>query len=336
IKVSGIANNGLKWERSVQADLGFELGLWKDRVNITGDIYHKKTNDLLFVKKLPGSSGYNEVTGNFASLENRGVELSVDAVVLDNKVKWSVAGNVSVNRNKLLGLADNVSEYTVSNYQVLKIGEPLGLFKTYVFDGIYQQGETVMDGSGSRIGGVRVKDLNKDGIITADDQKIIGNASPSFTYGFATNLSYRNFDFSAFFSGVQGNKVYNLIRYTFENPLGSRNMFKALVNRWSETNPSNEYVSGYQGGRIPLTDRFMENGSFLRCKNITLGYRLPAIKGISSARVYVSANNLFTVTNYSGYDPEVNTFGNSNTQIGVDNLVYPTARSFLLGIQAGF
>ncbi|MVT07928.1 SusC/RagA family TonB-linked outer membrane protein [Chitinophaga tropicalis] len=336
IKVSGIANNGLKWERSVQADLGFELGLWKDRVNITGDIYHKKTNDLLFVKKLPGSSGYNEVTGNFASLENRGVELSVDAVVLDSKVKWSVAGNISVNRNKLLGLADNVNEYTVSNYQVLKIGEPLGLFKTYVFDGIYQQGETVMDGSGSRIGGVKVKDLNKDGIISADDQKIIGNATPSFTYGFATNLSYRNFDFSAFFSGIQGNKVYNLIRYTFENPLGSRNMFKALVNRWSETNPGNEYVSGYQGGRIPLTDRFMENGSFLRCKNITLGYRLPAIKGISSARIYVSANNLFTITNYTGYDPEVNTFGNSNTQIGVDNLVYPTARSFLLGIQAGF
>lgn len=336
ISLTGIANNDLKWERSIQADLGFELGLWKDRVNITADIYHKKTEDLLFVKKLPGSSGYNEVTGNFASLENRGVELSVDAVIVDRKVKWSFAGNISMNRNKLSGLAGGVNNYTVSNYQVLQVGQPLGLFKTYVFDGIYQKGETILEGSGSRTGGVKVKDLNSDGIISADDQKIIGHANPSFTYGFSTNLSYGKFDFSAFFSGIQGNKIYNLIRYTFENPLGSRNMYKALVNRWSESNPGNEYVSGYQGGRIPLTDRFMENGSFLRCKNITLGYRLPAIKGISSARIYVSANNLFTMTDYTGYDPEVNTFGNSNTQVGVDNLVYPTARSFLFGIQAGF
>lgn len=336
IRPTGIANEDLKWERSVQADFGFDLGLWKDRVNVTADIYHKKTDDLLFVKALPGSSGYSEVTGNFAGMENRGIELSMDAVILDQGVRWSVAGNISLNRNKLEMLDGGVTEYAVSNYQVMRVGEPLGLFKTYVFDGVYQKDEAILEGSGSRTGGIKVRDLNKDGVISAGDQQIVGDANPSFIYGFSTNLSYKQFDFSAFFSGIQGNEVYNLVRYSFENPLGSRNVYKALVNRWSAGNPSNEYVSGFQGGRLPLTDRFMEDGSFLRCKNITLGYRLPKIRNISSARVYVSANNLFTLTDYTGFDPEVNTFGNSNKQIGVDNLVYPTARSFLLGLQVAF
>jgi TonB-linked SusC/RagA family outer membrane protein len=335
ISPTGIPNPDLKWERSRQADLGIDLSLWNDRLNITADLYNKKTSDLLFVMALPNSSGYSSITGNFADLENKGVEVAVDAAILDGPLKWNVAGNITFNRNKLLHLNSNTSEYVVNNFSVLKVGQPLGLFKTYIFDGIYQTGEAIEPG-GSRTGGIRVKDLNKDGAITADDQKIIGNANPSFIYGFSTNLSYKRFDFSAFFSGSQGNKVYNLIRYTFENPLGSRNVYKGLVNRWSPTNPANEYVSGFQGGRLPLTDRFMEDGSYLRCKNITLGYTFPAMKWISSIRVYGSANNLFTVSNYSGFDPEVNSFGNSNTVLGVDNLVYPIARSFLLGLQVSF
>jgi TonB-dependent starch-binding outer membrane protein SusC len=335
ISPTGIPNPDLKWERSRQADLGIDLSLWNDRLNVTADLYNKKTNDLLFVMALPNSSGYSSITGNFANLENKGVEVAVDAAILDGPLKWNVAGNITFNRNKLLHLNSNTSEYVVNNFSVLKVGQPLGLFKTYLFDGIYQTGEAIEPG-GSRTGGIRVKDLNKDGAITADDQKIIGNANPSFIYGFSTNLSYKRFDCSAFFSGSQGNKVYNLIRYTFENPLGSRNVYKGLVDRWSPTNPANEYVSGFQGGRLPLTDRFMEDGSYLRCKNITLGYTFPAMKWISSIRVYGSANNLFTVSNYSGFDPEVNSFGNSNTVLGVDNLVYPIARSFLLGLQVSF
>ncbi|GAA0556485.1 SusC/RagA family TonB-linked outer membrane protein [Chitinophaga japonensis] len=335
ISPSGIPNPDLKWERSTQADLGIDAGFWNNRLNITADVYHKKTKDLLFVMALPTSSGYNTITGNFANLENKGLEVAADAAVLTGKLRWNVAGNITVNRNKVTHLTSSTNEYTVNNYTILKVGEPLGLFKTYVFDGIYQTGETILPG-GSRTGGVKVKDLNKDNAITADDQTIIGNANPSFTYGFSTNLSYGRFDFSAFFSGSQGNKVYNLIRYSFENPYGSRNVYKALVNRWSPTNPSNEYVSGFQGGRLPLTDRFLEDGSYLRCKNITLGYTLPAMKWISSVRVYGSVNNLFTITDYTGFDPEVNTFGNSNTLIGVDNLVYPIARSFLFGMQVSF
>ena len=333
---TGIPNPDLRWEKSTQTDVGLDIGLLQNRINIVADYYDKTTRDLLFVKNLPLSSGYTTVVGNFASIQNRGFEFAIDAKILTGALKWSVNANMTVNRNTLLALADTAREYVLNPYSVLRVGQPLGIFKTYVFQGIYQTGETVLPGSGSRIGGVKVADLNKDGKITGDDQIITGNANPSFIFGFSSNLSYKNFDLSFFVSGVQGNKIFNLSRYTFENALGGRNVVKGMVNRWSATNPNNEYASGYQGGRIPVSDRFVENGSYIRMKNITLGYRLPKISGLSSARIYVSANNLFTITSYSGYDPEVNSFGGSNTLIGIDNLVYPVARSLIAGLQIGF
>lgn len=335
ISPSGIPNIDLRWEKSTQANLGIDIGFFEDRLGITADIYNKKTKDLLFVKNLPLSSGYTSITGNFASIRNKGIELAANARLLTGQFKWNLNANFSVNRNELLSLEGGVNEYVLSPYSVLRVGQPLGIFKTYVFNGIYQTGETVLPGSGSRTGGVKVADLNKDGQITGDDQTITGNANPSFIFGFSSNFSYGNFDLSFFISGVQGNQVFNLSRYTFENGLGGRNVLEGLANRWSTTNPSNEYASGYQGGRLPVSDRFVEDGSYIRMKNITLGYRLPHIKHVTSARIYVSSNNLFTITNYSGYDPEVNSFGGSNTLIGVDNLVYPMARSFLVGLQVG-
>jgi len=336
ISPTGIANKDLKWERSTQKDIGLDIGLFNNRVTLVADYYQKKTDDLLFVKNLPLSSGYSSITGNFASVENKGFEFAVNARVLDGAFTWDVNGNISVNRNKLVGLTGSLQEYVVNPYVVLRVGQPLGIFKTYVFNGIYQTGETILPGSGSRTGGVKVADLNKDGQITADDQAITGNANPKFIFGFSTNLSYKGFDLSAFLSGVQGNKIYNLSRYTFENALGQRNVLEGLVNRWSPTNPNNEYASGFQGGRLPVSDRFVEDGSFVRLKNLTLGYTLPAFKGVNRIRIYVSGNNLATITKYSGFDPEVNSFGGSNTQVGVDNLVYPVARTFLAGIQVTF
>ncbi|WP_128544825.1 SusC/RagA family TonB-linked outer membrane protein [Larkinella soli] len=336
INPSGIPNPDLRWERSIQTNIGLDLGFLNNRLNLVIDLYKKKTNDLLFVKTLPLSSGYSTITGNFASLENRGLEVAANARILDGAVKWNVSGNATINRNKLLSLDGLTNEFPLNNYSVLRVGEPLGIFRTYVFDGIYQNGDQILPGSDSRVGGTKVKDINGDGQISAADQIITGNANPNLIFGFSTDLRYKNFDFSTFFSGVRGNDIYNLIRYTFENPLGQRNLYSGLANRWSATNPGNEYVSGFQGGRLPISNRFLEDGSFLRCKNLTLGYTLPKIKGLSNARIYVSANNLFTLTNYSGFDPEVNTYGNSNTLIGIDNLVYPTAKSFLGGLQVTF
>ncbi|MFD1141486.1 SusC/RagA family TonB-linked outer membrane protein [Larkinella insperata] len=334
INPSGIANPDLRWERSAQTNLGFDLSLFNNRVSLIADLYHKKTNDLLYVKALPLSSGYGTITGNFASLENKGLELAANARILDGPLKWDVSANATFNRNKVLGLDGGVtSERFVTTYTILKVGEPLGLFKTYVFDGINQTGETILPGYDGRLGGHKVKDITGDGQITANDQVVTGNPNPNFIYGFSSNLSYKGFDLSVFFSGSQGNDIYNASRLSFENPAGQRNLLKGVVNRWSPTNPNNEYASAFVSGRLPISDYVVEDGSYLRMKNLTLGYNLPRIKGIQGVRVYVSGNNLLTFTKYSGFDPEVNTFAGSNTVIGVDNLVYPQAKSFLGGIQ---
>lgn len=337
IEPTGIANPDLRWERSKQANLGVDISLLNNRISIIADVYHKKTDDLLYVKTLPLSSGYGAITGNFAALQNKGLELAVNARILDGKLKWDVSANATINRNKVLGLDGGITtERFMTTYTILKVGQPLGMFKTYVFDGVNQTGETILPGYDGRLGGHKVKDVTGDGQITAADQVIVGNPNPKFIYGFSTNLSYAGFDLAAFVSGSQGNDIYNASRLSFENPLGQRNLLAGVANRWSPTNPSNQYVSGFQGGRLPISNYVVENGSYLRCKNLTLGYTVPRFKGVQGIRLYVSANNLFTITKYSGYDPEVNTYAGSNTVIGVDNFVYPQSKSFLGGIQVTF
>ena len=337
INPTGIANPDLRWEKSQQANVGLDIGLFNNRVSVVVDAYQKKTKDLLYIKTLPLSSGYGSITGNFASLENKGIEFSTNARIIDSKLKWNVSANMTINRNKVLDLDGGVTnERFVTNYTVLKVGEPLGLFKNFVFEGINQTGQPILPGYDGRLGGHRVKDINGDNTITSNDQVITGNPNPDFIFGFSTSLFYRGFDFSAFLSGSQGNDIYNLSRLAFENPLGLRNQLKGVATRWTPNNPSNQYASAAQGGRLPLSDVFIEDGSYIRCRNVTLGYRFAPMKGVQNLRIYVSVNNLFTITDYSGFDPEVNTFAGSNTQIGIDNLVYPQARSILGGIQVTF
>jgi TonB-linked SusC/RagA family outer membrane protein len=337
INPSGIANPDLRWEKSTQADIGLDISLLNNRISVIIDAYQKTTKDLLYVKGLPLSSGYGTITGNFASLENKGLEFAVNARILEGPLKWSVSGNMTMNRNKVLDLdGGTTQERFITAYSVLKVGQPLGVFKTYVFDGINQTGEAILPGYDGRLGGLKVKDINGDGTISAADQVITGNPNPKFIYGFSTNLSFKGFDLNMFLSGSQGNDIYNASRLSFEMPLGQRNQLAGLASRWSATNPSTQYVSGFQAGRLPVTSQVVEDGSYLRCKNLTLGYTLPHIKGLQQIRVYVSTNNLFTITKYTGFDPEVNTYAGSNTAIGIDNLVYPQAKSFLGGLQVTF
>jgi TonB-dependent starch-binding outer membrane protein SusC len=337
IAPTGIANPDLRWEKSTQMNVGLDISLFNNRWSIVADYYHKRTNDLLFVKSLPISSGYGQITGNYASLENKGFEVATNAVLLDSDVRWSVSANLTANRNKVLDLdGGTTDERFITNYTILKVGEPLGLFKTYVFDGINQTGEAIIAGYDGRLGGHKVRDLNNDGAIDTDDQIITGDPNPDFIFGFSSNLNYKNFDLGVFLSGSYGNDIYNISRLSFENPLGQRNLLQGVTNRWTPDNPSNQYVSPFVAGRLPITDYAMEDGSFLRIRNINLGYTFHSIGKLNRIRLYVSANNLFTFTNYSGFDPEVNTYAGSNTQIGIDNLVYPQAKSILGGIQVSF
>ncbi len=333
---NGIANPDLRWEKSYQSNIGIDVSFLDDRFSLVADYYNRRTEDLLYLKNLPISSGYSSIIGNFAELENEGFEIAINANLVNKALKWDVSGNMSFNRNKVVGLDGDVNEQFVTPYSVVAVGLPLGVFKTFVFDGIHQTGDQILPGSGGRIGGHKVKDVNNDGLISNLDQVITGDPNPDFIFGFTSNFSYKAFDLNFFVAGSMGNDLYNISRYTFENPLGQRNVLGGLEDRWSPNNPSQEFVSGFQGGRLPISDRFLEDGSFVRLKNITLGYSLLDIKGISKLRFYVSANNLLTITDYTGFDPEVNTFGGSNVAIGVDNLVYPVAQSFIGGIQITF
>jgi outer membrane receptor protein involved in Fe transport len=225
----GIANPDLSWESSTQTDIGLDFGLWNNRIGVVVDYYNKITDKLLFDQALPLSSGYNTITKNFGKIENKGWEFAVNAKIFEGEFKWNVGANLTLNRNKIISIDGGLTKEkfaTGSTVAVLKEGSPVGLFKAYLFDGIYQTGETVMAGSGSRTGGTKVKDVNKDGQITGDDQVIVGDPNPDYIFGFTTNFSYKGFDLGAFFTGVQGNELYNLSRYSFENPLGQRNVFQ--------------------------------------------------------------------------------------------------------------
>lgn len=338
INPTAIPNPDLQWERSTQTNIGLDVSLFNNRLSLVADYYKKRTDNLLFQKVLPLSSGYTALTGNFGSIQNSGVELAINGRILPGGgqgLQWDASANITFNKNEVLSLDGILDELPRSAFALLKIGYPMGLYRTYIFDGISQTGETILPGYDGRIGGQKVKDINGDGTISAADQLIVGNSQPKYNFGFSSSFRYRGFDLNLFVQGVQGNKLMNLFRYTFETALGQQNVLAGLANRWSATNPNNEYASGFQGGRLPISDRYVEDASFVRLKNISLGYTLPRIKGISQIRIYVSANNAFTLTNYTGFDPEVNNFGNSNTQF-VDNGTYPIARSYLGGLQLTF
>jgi TonB-linked SusC/RagA family outer membrane protein len=333
IRPTGIPNPDLRWEKSTQVNFGLDISLLRNRISLVADVYNKRTDDLLFVRRLPLSSGYESMTGNYAQLQNRGVELAFNARILDGDLQWDLGGNFTVNRNKVLSLDGTAQENARTNYSVLRVGEPVGVFRTYVFDGIYQTGEPFIPGSDGRLGGHKVKDVNGDKVITADDRIITGNPNPDFIFGATTSLRWKGFDLSTLITGVQGADVINLMRYALENPLGQRNQLAVMVNRWTPTNPSQQYASGFVNGRLPYSDTFIEDGSFVRIKNITLGYNFRNFSVFKQARLYVSANNLLTITDYSGYDPEVNAFGGSNTILGADNGVYPVAKSWIVGLR---
>ena len=335
INPTGIPNPDLKWEKSSQVDIGLDLALLQGRFNLVADYYNKRTQNLLFTKSIPFSSGYTTITGNYASLENKGIELGATARILTGTFRWDASANITFNKNKVLALDGIQNEISRSSYSILKVGYPLGVYKTYLADGINQTGGTLLAGYDARVGGYKVKDINGDNKIDANDLAITGNAQPKYFFGFSTSVKYKSFDLSGFLQGVQGSKLFNAFRYTFENPVGQQNVLAGLANRWSATSASNDFVKGFQGGRLPLTNRWVENNSYMRLKNISLGYTFPRYKFISSVRAYVSANNLFTITKYTGWDPESNSFGSSNT-LFFDNGTYPAAKSFVFGLQANF
>ncbi|MGK0389654.1 MAG: TonB-linked SusC/RagA family outer membrane protein [Maribacter sp.] len=344
------ANSEIKWETSEQLDVGVDVELWNGKVNITTDYFIKNTKDMLFAPPIPATVGTAAPTRNIATMINKGWELS--AVYRDeiNGFSYDIGANITVIRNEVtaLGLgAEPIGTGNVTfhggNVVRTDIGQPLGSFYGYVTDGIFQNGEEVaahaFQNTGTAPGDIRYKDLNGDNVIDQNDRAYIGNPNPDFSYGMTLGAKYKGVDLGMFIQGVGGNDIYNAtVRYD----LVFSNKPNSILDRWTGEGTSNSEprVSlSDPNNNTRVSDRFVEDGSYLRFKNIQIGYTLPEkimekIK-VQKLRVYASGNNVFTFTKYSGFDPEIGAYGGA-LEAGIDRGFYPQARSIIFGLQLTF
>lgn len=358
--VTTLGNNKLKWETTAQFNIGLDVALPKNIASFTIDWYNKKTTNLLQNIILPGNTGYYSQLQNVGSIQNRGWEFGVNANIFNKETfKWNTAFNITTNRNKILSLGDKDQQFadkiTLTDAPFIqKVGQPVGMLYGYVEDGFYNSEADVrkdplyMDADETKVksmvGEIRYKDLDGKTGITDADRTYIGNVNPKYSFGFTNNFTYKKFDFSIFIMGVQGNDIINLTKYYMSNLgyLQYGNITQDLYNgRWTAENPTsavNPKAIATTTRSFYFTRRFIEDGSFVRLKNITVGYniQLPKLQFINSLRVYVAANNLLTITNYSGYDPEVNGYGQNPAMRGVDLGGYPVSRTFAMGIKCAF
>jgi TonB-linked SusC/RagA family outer membrane protein len=348
---NSLYNPNLTWEKTSQYDFGFDLSLFKDRISITADVYYKKTTNLLLYLPLPATSGLTIITNtaitnpqqyeNVGSVQNKGFELGISSRNLTGGFVWNTNLVFAVNRNKVLSLGGNgVNQFIPDSSlpSILKVGEPIGSFIGYKTNGLIQAGGPVLTpAANTQPGAQNYQDINGDGKITqAADRVILGNSQPKFTGGITNTFSYKGIDLSVFLQGSYGNKIYNQQRNVLELGTGYTNATTTLLNRWTPTNTNTDVHSAYQDPAATISDRFVENGSYLRLKSLSLGYTFPqsvlSRSPIKKIRIYANAQNLATWTKYTGYDPEVSSNEQSAITSGVDNGAYPNNKSFIVGI----
>ena len=327
------ANDKLKWETTASYNVGIDLGLWKDRVNFVLDAYYKKTSDLLLVVPMGFASGVTSQLQNVGNVVNKGVELAVSGTLLQRKgLTWTASANVAYNHNEItdMGETNNVIQGSDSQ-QILRRGESLGSFFGLNFIGIVQQGEDVsklptVNGLTPKPGDLKYEDVDHNGRIDGDDRVILGSIQPDLVYGFSTQLSWRNLDFSASFAGSYGNEVYNALGRRLELTNDSYNVLATVKDSWTPTNGSNTLPLASNARPLGYIDsRYVQSASYLKLRNLTIGYRLPQLKSVPvGIRIYATASNLFTISPYKGYDPEVAS--------GTDSGAYPSSRTFVFGV----
>ncbi|WP_245546835.1 TonB-dependent receptor [Pseudopedobacter saltans] len=371
---TNLGDTDLKWESTAQADIGWDLGFFKDKIQLTIDMYSKTTKDLLLYANFPATTGYLQAYKNVGSVRNRGMEFSLNTNNVRKKdFSWSSNFNISFNDSKVLELANGdknlfstvsfFSQYNGSALYLARVDQPMGQFYGYVFDGIYQLDQFDNPAPGKYIlkkefpsnasaterdniqpGDIRYKDLNGDGVINSNDMTVIGRALPIHTGGFNNNFTYKNFDLNVFFQWSYGNQIYNANRLIFDgNGIKALdlNQYASYSNRWTPENPSNtNYRTGGQGPQGIHSSRVLEDGSFLRLKTLALAYSLPKrlIKSayLDELKLNVAVQNLITWTRYSGMDPEVSVRSSIPTTPGFDYSAYPMARTIVFGINATF
>lgn len=343
-----IPNPDLKWERTGQFDVGLDIGFLDNRLRVTTDYYEKKTTDLLYNVAITGVSGYQSMLKNIGSVKNYGYELSVESDNLTGAFKWNTAFNISFNKNKVLELGgepykemdEGDGHLKTGSIRRLIVGKPIGVFYGYRFDGIFQNEEECKKQSSSAspigVGLRRYKDLNGDGKVdAANDREILGDANPKFFGGLTNTFAYKGFEMNVFLQYSYGNDIFNYNAMELETPTGGQNAYAKLKDRWTPTNPSNIYPKATTNRSILVNDRFVEDGSYLKLKTLSLSYSFPhlRLKHIQGLRVYITGQNLLTWTKYKGYDPEVSYRGASTLEAGEDFGGYPQSRTFMFGIK---
>lgn len=363
-----LPNEYLKWETTEQWNVGLDLSFFNERLNFTADVYRKTTRDLLLEASLPLVSGYYSATKNIGKVRNDGLELSLSTVNVQTKdFTWTSDFNIAFNKNEVLELAENQLSLTTAarfdqNYNsqpsyIAKVGLPMGMMYGYIYEGTYKYDDFVKSGNSYTLkdnvpyfsseantqpGMPKYKDVNGDGIIDTNDRTIIGRGLPIHTGGFTNSFTYKGFDLSVFFQWSYGNDIMNANRLFFENAGGKKdlNQFASYANRWTPENPESDIPAATKSAsNNVISSRIIEDGSYLRLKTVTLGYTFPktliAKAKLSNARVYVAAQNLWTWTSYSGYDPEVSV-RNSALTPGLDFSSYPRAFTLSFGVNLGF
>lgn len=345
------ANPDLKWEKTASYNIGISSGFFQNRLNVTLDAYYKKTSDLLLQVPVEGVTGYATALRNAGSVTNKGIELEIGAVLIDRKdLKWNVNGNIAHNKNEVTSLGQatsiipSIGGATLGYISplIVAVGEPLGTFYGYKFAGIVQSEEQAATLTPQTInklepGNPYYEDVNGDGVVNTEDQTILGNAQPKFTYGLNTTLKYKQFDLLIAIAGSYGNKLYNGLATRLTKGSTYYNSLAVVADRWTPTHPSNEIQKASNDLTVVSDSRYVENASYLRVKNIQLGYTFPVpqITRDTRLRLYLSLQNFFTITNYSGYDPEGGRNGaseQSGIYQGIDMATYPTAKTVQLGI----
>lgn len=347
---SKMPNPNVHWEEVQQTNVGADLGFLKNRIRLTIDLYNKNTNDMLVLMEVPVSSGYSDVdvpSINAGNVNNKGFEVVLSGDIFDKKdFTWTSDFNISYNKNRIISLNSSTPNYYGSvemsgNTRVHMEGYPIGSFYGYVMDGIFQNQEeidnwAVQVGGVSAPGDIKFRDLDNNGIIDDDDRTIIGNPFPDFTFSINNTLRYKNFDAEIFLQGVTGNDVFNANRIYQEGMSVAFNQYATVLDRWTGEGTSNSMpraIYSDPNKNVRSSTRFIEDGSYLRLKTVSIGYTLPKrlMKkiGMSTARLYLTGQNLLTLTNYSGFDPEVGLDG-------FDMGTYPVTRSCSLGINVNF
>lgn len=346
VRPSTVENAKLSWEETKQTDIGLDVGFLNGRISLTADYYIKETENLLYALPLPQYSGYSTSLQNIGSLENRGWEFGLNTVNFEGNFDWTTDFNIAFNRNKVTSLPAGQSIYSRrpghiigDDTHILTEGSPAGSFYGYIYDGVNREnGSPVYRDIAGRDANNNLV-MEPDGKVDANDRTIIGNPHPDFIWGFNNTFSYKGFDLNIFFQGVVGNDMLNFTRMELEWVSGKTNQMKSVLNRWTPDNRDTDIPVASNTYSSIASSRWIEKGTYLRLKNVSLGYNIQAKAltniGIDRLRIYLSGQNLWTLTDYTGYDPDVN-YRDGNTSLGLDYGSYPGTRSFTLGFNLIF